>query len=59
MEAKIKIVSKLDKKVGAYIRLLQKRKCIKRYIVNGYIAFDPNEYEKYVKVAKRGRPIKE
>lgn len=42
-----------------YIYVLQKRKKIKTYILDGYKAYDKVEYENYCKTAKVGRPIKE
>lgn len=41
-----------------YIRSLQYRDLIKAYLVNGYIAYDTEEFKEYSKHTGKGRPPK-
>lgn len=49
----------IDHEKYNYIYILQARKRIKTYIVDGYKCYDENELAEYEKTAKRGRPIKQ
>lgn len=50
-------VSTLDKKKQSLIRNYQHKKRLKKYIVDGYLCYDENEYAA-MEFKKPGRPIK-
>lgn len=48
-----------NKNKRAYIYILQQRKLIHKYInPRGYVCYDPQELEHYLKTNKVGRPAK-
>lgn len=59
MLIELRKVYKEDRKLERYIRAMQDRGAIKKYINNdGYMCYDSAELEKYKKNARVGRPIK-
>ena len=59
MLMELRKVAKRNKKKAAYIRQMQYRGLIRKYInEKGYVCYDVDEYKQFRKTRKMGRPIK-
>lgn len=60
MQKELRKLDKQNRNKSNYIRVLQNRGKINKYInEKGYICYDPCEFRAYKKNAKVGRPIKQ